>query len=120
MPAAIARWLVPLLVLFTAVLIVWIRLRFLEIPLGRNEGAYGYLGAEVLRGSVPFRDFYEMKPLGLYFSYALFVGVFGQSSAALHLATPSSIIPVPTSSSTAAQRHGAQPLQKPCWAFCKK
>ena len=86
MPAAIARWLVPLLVLFTAVLIVWIRLRFLEIPLGRNEGAYGYLGAEVLRGSVPFRDFYEMKPLGLYFSYALFVGVFGQSSAALHLA----------------------------------
>ena len=65
--------------------IAWIRIRFLALPLGRNEGTYGYLGSLVLRGGVPFTDFYEMKPVGLYFTYSWFVGVFGGTPAGLHL-----------------------------------
>ena len=69
---------------FVFVLVIWIRIRFLDVSLGRNEGAYGYLGSQVLRGAVPFTDFYEMKPAGLYYTYALFVAVFGGKAAGLH------------------------------------
>jgi len=75
-----------LFALGVAGLLVAIRYRFAAIPLGRNEGTYGYLGDQILRGAVPFSDFYEMKPVGLYYTYALVVGAFGETASGFHAA----------------------------------
>lgn len=60
-----------LLVFFTA------RYHFLEIPLNRDEGAYSYLGKMAIQGGVPYYDFYEIKPPGLFYAYGIFGGIFG-------------------------------------------
>lgn len=63
-----------------------VRLNLLGIPFERDEGIYNYFGQQVLEGKTPYVDFYEMKPLGLYYSYAALNFVFGRSYQASHAA----------------------------------
>ena len=69
-----------------AVLTVVLRWQFLDIPLERDESVYYYIGKTALEGGRPYFDFYEMKPPGLFYSYALLVGLFGYSGVGAHLA----------------------------------
>jgi hypothetical protein len=67
-------------------LVVVVRINLLGIPFERDEGIYNYCGQLVLEGKRPYIDFYEMKPLGLYFSYAALNFCFGTSYQASHAA----------------------------------
>ena len=42
----------------------------LDLPLDRDEGAYGYIGANLASGTIPYRDAFDHKPPGIYVFYA--------------------------------------------------
>lgn len=79
----IPEWVsMGLLLLFTIIL----RWQFLDIPLERDESVYYYAGKAALDGGRPYFDFYEMKPPGLFYSYAFLIALFGYSGTGAHLA----------------------------------
>lgn len=63
-----------------------LHLPFLDIPLERDESIYYYLGKCALDGDRPYFDFYELKPPGLFYAYALLVALFGYSAVGVHVA----------------------------------
>jgi Dolichyl-phosphate-mannose-protein mannosyltransferase len=67
------------------VLVVIIRIRFLAIPLERDEGEYAYAGQLMLQGIPPYQLAYNMKFPGVYAAYALIMAMFGQTSVGIHL-----------------------------------
>ncbi len=60
------------------------RLRWMDVPLDRDEGSYLYMGYCFINGYVPYLDFYEMKPPGIFIVYGLFHLIFGSSNFLLH------------------------------------
>ena len=67
--------------LFTAV----VRIRLLQTPLERDEGEFGYMGQLILQGIPPYKIACNMKLPGTYAMYALFLKIFGNSVAGIHL-----------------------------------
>ncbi len=63
----------------TLALIIWLGLRMANAPMERDEGEYAYAGWQILRGGLPYVDFYNMKFPGVYFFYALIFKCFGVS-----------------------------------------
>ncbi|MBK9735175.1 MAG: glycosyltransferase family 39 protein [Saprospiraceae bacterium] len=61
------------------------RLRYLDIPLDRDEGTYLYMGKMFMRGFKPYVDFYEIKPPGIFFAYGIFDLIFGYNNILLHV-----------------------------------
>lgn len=61
------------------------RVRFLVVPLERDEGEYAYAGQLILQGVPPYTDVFNMKLPGIYAAYALILAVFGQSHVGVHL-----------------------------------
>jgi len=57
----------------------------LGFPLERDEGEFGYIAQEILRGVPMYDSAYTQKLPGTYLFYALFLSVFGQSITAIHL-----------------------------------
>ena len=72
-----------LLILLILVVVV-IRYKFISIPFERDEGAYSYNGKLLLQGKTPYKDFYEQKFPGIFYFYALMVGVFGDTVEGMH------------------------------------
>ncbi len=68
------------IVTFTAA----IRLRVLDVPLERDEGEYAYMAQLILEGVPPYAEAYNMKFPGIYFAYAVMLGLFGQTLQAIH------------------------------------
>ncbi len=66
-------------------LVSLLRLLHLGFPLERDEGEFGYIAQELLRGVPMYVSAYTQKLPGTYLFYALFISVFGQSIAAIHL-----------------------------------
>jgi Dolichyl-phosphate-mannose-protein mannosyltransferase len=62
-----------------AALVLFVRLRYIDIPLERDEGEYAYAAQEILRGHIPYLHFYNMKLPGTYFGYALMFWIGGDS-----------------------------------------
>jgi 4-amino-4-deoxy-L-arabinose transferase-like glycosyltransferase len=62
---------------------VIVRLRFLAEPFDCDEGWYAYMGQEMLRGSLLYRDLPEMKPPGGFYLYALGIALFGPTVIAV-------------------------------------
>lgn len=58
----------------------------LDLPLDRDEGAYGYIGANLISGTVPYRDAFDHKPPGVYVFYA-FASLGPDKVASVRLAT---------------------------------
>jgi hypothetical protein len=69
------------------ILVLYVRLRLLDIPFERDEGEYAYAGQALLQGLLPYRDFYNMKMPGTYFAFALIIKYLGHSAIAIRLAT---------------------------------
>jgi len=67
------------------VLVALARLRLLDFPLERDEGEYAYAGQLILQGIPPYELAYNMKFPGTYLAYAVIMGIFGQTPAAIHL-----------------------------------
>ena len=57
----------------------YLRWWYLEMPLDRDEGMYLVIGKQVAEGAVPYGDVYEMKPPGLFYSYAALSSLGGYS-----------------------------------------
>jgi hypothetical protein len=62
-----------------------IRLRLRDMPLERDEGEYAYAGQLILQGIPPYQLAYNLKLPGTYASYAVILGLFGQTSGAVHV-----------------------------------
>jgi hypothetical protein len=66
-------------------LAVTVRLRLLSIPLERDEGEYAYAGQLMLEGIPPYKLAFNIKLPGTYAAYAALMGLFGQTTAGIHL-----------------------------------
>lgn len=66
-------------------LFLFIRIGFRDIPIERDEGSYAYMGQLVMKGEVPYRDFYEMKPPALYYSYGVLSALSGGDVVLMHV-----------------------------------
>lgn len=53
----------------------------LAYPLGRDNGIFAYCGWAVLRGQVPYAQFWEHKTPAIFFIYAAIERIFGVSEA---------------------------------------
>ncbi len=73
------------LVLGIIVLVSLLRMLHLGFPLERDEGEFGYIAQEMLRGVPMYESAYTQKLPGTYLFYALFLVLFGQSITAIHL-----------------------------------
>ena len=83
-PAARAIWpwiCLGLILLF----VVAVRVRYLSVPLERDEGEYAYAGQLILQGIPPYQFAYNVKLPGTYAAYALVMAVFGQTPFGIHL-----------------------------------
>jgi len=75
-----------LLVGVAAVLLaVFVRLKFADVPLERDEGEYAYAGQLILHGVPPYTLAYNMKFPGTYYAYAAVMAVFSQSAVGIRL-----------------------------------
>ena len=83
-PARSAWWR-ALAVCVIVALVVFVRLRLLQIPLERDEGEYAYSGQLMLEGIPPYQLAWNMKLPGTYAAYAAMMALFGQSIGAIHL-----------------------------------
>ncbi len=62
------------------------RFNLLDMPFERDEGHYSYVGSLVLDGKIPYKDYFDNKPPGFFYIYALLEMIFGRTVAGLHLA----------------------------------
>ena len=66
-----SHWLEVLILLAALALGLSFRLQALDIPLDRDEGIYGYIGANLGSGLVLYRDVFDHKPPVIFFVYAV-------------------------------------------------
>lgn len=72
--------------LVTIILVVIFRLEHFSAPFERDEGTYAYFASLLLDGALPYDAFYDTKPAGLFYAYALLIWIFGGTSTDLHFA----------------------------------
>jgi len=66
---------------------VLLRMPFLQEPLERDEGLYGYMGQRILAGEIPYRDVFDHKTPVIYYIYALVIKLFGGSILSIRIFT---------------------------------
>lgn len=64
-----------------------LRMVFLHEPLERDEGLYAYIGQEILRGKLPYRDAMDQKPPGIHYIYSAIITVFGATPEGVRVGT---------------------------------
>lgn len=79
------RWLAFGALLGALLVVMYIRVRLLDFPLERDEGEYAYFGQLLLNGIPPYQEAYNMKLPGASYFYALFMALFGQTPAGIHI-----------------------------------
>ena len=52
-----------------------LRLRFLDLPLTRDEGTYAVVAQQILAGSPPYESAHDMRFPGIYAVYALMISM---------------------------------------------
>ncbi len=83
--ASSANWVIYVFLAAGLIFAAYVRLRYLQMPLERDEGEFGYIAQRILGGLSPFAA-YNYKLPGVPCVYALFMALFGQTIAAIHLA----------------------------------
>ncbi len=81
-----SRWIYFLILVMILLAVGVVRYRLLDFPLERDEGGFAYIGRMILQGVAPYREAYDFKPPGLYLTYALVMGLFGQTPRGIHFA----------------------------------
>jgi hypothetical protein len=71
--------------LVACALAVLLAIPTLSYGLGSDQAAFMYVGREWLRGGVPYRDAFDIKPPGIYAAYALAMRLFGVRPAAIRV-----------------------------------
>jgi hypothetical protein len=57
--------------------IVFLLLQLVAFRYGRDQAIYAMVAEAMLRGGAPYRDAWDFKPPGIFFTYALARGLFG-------------------------------------------
>ena len=57
--------------LLLVILVSLLRLPLLDLPLERDEGEYAYIAWRMSLGEVPYRDWFDQKPPGVFAIYFL-------------------------------------------------
>jgi 4-amino-4-deoxy-L-arabinose transferase-like glycosyltransferase len=65
----------------------------LTYPMGRDQGMYANIGRSILKGGIPYIDMWDIKPPPIYYLYAVGIGIFGTTTAAIR-AIDFTLIPV--------------------------
>ena len=76
------EWLLLILIIFAA---LSLRMFFLHEPLECDEGLYAYIGQEILRGDIPYRDAIDHKPPGIHYIYAAIIATFGATPEGIRI-----------------------------------
>jgi 4-amino-4-deoxy-L-arabinose transferase-like glycosyltransferase len=74
-----------LLGLLLLVILALAALPTLLYPLTRDQGAYSYMADLMMKGGVPYRDAWDLKPPAIYWLYLLAFQLFGRSEFAVRL-----------------------------------
>ena len=53
----------------TALLALLLRIPLLRIPFERDEGEYAYIAWRLASGELPYRDWFNQKPPGIFWAY---------------------------------------------------
>lgn len=81
------RFTTPLLLAWSLLLSLALRLAFLDEPFERDEGFYSAIALQILDGAVPYRDTAEQKGPLLFYLYAFALASLGKSMAAVRIFT---------------------------------
>lgn len=76
-------WITGLLIILLWVFFSF-RMNLKGIGFERDEGVYSYYGHLLLKGKIPYKDFYEQKFPGIFYFYAAMIKIFGYGVEELH------------------------------------
>jgi 4-amino-4-deoxy-L-arabinose transferase-like glycosyltransferase len=94
-------------------LITLLRLHALDLPFYTLEAAFAYVGQRLLEGDLLYVDVWDNKPPTLHWTYALALGMFGNTDHAVRAFT------IPASWASLAALHAcARQLMQPRAALC--
>lgn len=79
-------WLSVALLAMSLAMVIVVRLRYLDVPLERDEGEYAYVAQLMLRGEPLYTTAHTMKYPGTALVYAASFLLFGETVSAVHLA----------------------------------
>jgi hypothetical protein len=79
------KYLPYILLALILTVVLYIRIRLINVPLERDEGEFAYMGQLLLQGIPPFTHAYTMKLPGASIMYAMIMFLFGQTTAAIHV-----------------------------------
>lgn len=65
------------------VLVILAALPVLTYPPGRDQGEFATIASGILDGKTPYTELWNPKPPAVFYVYALFIGLFGPTAAAL-------------------------------------
>lgn len=74
------------LVLVIGLLVLALRAPLMDLPLERDEGDYAYIAWRLAHGEVPYLDWFDQKPPGVYAAYRAAFGLLGDSVLAIRIA----------------------------------
>jgi hypothetical protein len=69
-----------LLALCTVAHLLMTRLSWSGTPLQTDTGMWAYIGGRILDGALPYRDLWESKPPGIYYTFAIIEWIFGRGT----------------------------------------
>ncbi len=81
----LARSYELLVILALFVIIILIRALDFPQPMGRDSSAFAYAGISLLKGKVPYKDFWDHKTPGIFFLDALVFLLFPDTPSSLHI-----------------------------------
>jgi 4-amino-4-deoxy-L-arabinose transferase-like glycosyltransferase len=84
-PASVPRFIILLIVVAGLIFNLGIRIRLMDMPLERDEGEFAYIARLTLQGDALYENAYNKKLPGTSLMYALFMGCFGQTTAAIRI-----------------------------------
>ena len=64
---------------------VMIRINLIDIPLDRDEGAFGYIGQVIANNGIPYKDALDHKPPVIFYLYSLALLFVQPTSWGIHL-----------------------------------
>lgn len=71
------------LLVVVIVLVMLAALPVLTYPPGRDQGEFATIASGILAGKTPYTELWNPKPPAVFYVYALFIGLFGPTAAAL-------------------------------------
>ena len=71
------------LALGIGLLVLLIRAPLVDLPLERDEGEYAYVAWRLEHGELPYRDWFDQKPPGIFLAYRLALDAPGEPVAAI-------------------------------------